>query len=101
MTDKYEVRFALEVRASSPEQAATIARDMLLDLDTGLCADVHAYEYCKPADDWFPSEDCGVWFAFGDRRPDFIYGGEIEPYRGSGVQPVESCAWARAPLSEE
>ena len=40
MTEKYEVRFAVEVRASSPEQAAVVARDMLLDPDTELCADV-------------------------------------------------------------
>jgi hypothetical protein len=28
---KFEVRFVIDVVASSPEQAATIARDMLLD----------------------------------------------------------------------
>ena len=41
MAEKFEVRFAVEVRASSPEQAAAIARDMLLDLDTELHANVH------------------------------------------------------------
>jgi hypothetical protein len=39
VNEKYEVRFAVEVRASPPEQAAVVARDMLLDPDTELCAD--------------------------------------------------------------
>ena len=40
MTEKYEARFAVEVCASSPEQVAVVARDVLLDPDTELCADV-------------------------------------------------------------
>jgi hypothetical protein len=97
MVSKFEVRFAIDVVASSPEQAATIARDMLLDLDTELHADVHEYEYHEPAEDWFPCEDHGVAVYFGDIRPAYIYGGAVKPYRGSGVQPVESVAWTRSP----
>ena len=46
---KFEVRFEVEVHASSPEQAAAIARDMMLDPDTQVHGGVHAFEYCEPA----------------------------------------------------
>jgi hypothetical protein len=66
---KYEVRFHIDVYAHSPEKAAEIARDMLLDPDTELTANVHQYEYYAPAEDWFPRENEGVWAHFGDRWP--------------------------------
>jgi hypothetical protein len=40
----YEVEFKIEVCASSPEQAARIARDMLLDPDARLACDVRRFE---------------------------------------------------------
>jgi hypothetical protein len=93
---QFEVRFTVEVRASSPEQAASIARDMLLDPDTQLHGDVHAFEYYEPAEAWFPCEDHGVSVYFGDRRSmAYIYGGNIKPYAGAGVRPVECVAWER------
>ena len=98
MTEKYEVRFAIDVRASSPEQAATIARDMVLDPDTELHADVHEYEYYEPAEDWFPCVDHGVLVYFGDIWPrHYILGGDIKKYAGSDVRPVESVAYSRSP----
>jgi hypothetical protein len=93
---KFEVRFAIEVRAETPQQAAIIARDMLLDPDTELHADAHAYEYYKPAEDWFPCEDEGVSFCFGDVGAwKQTYGGVLKPYRGPSVRPIESIPWRR------
>jgi hypothetical protein len=99
MMSKFEVRFAIDVVASSPEQAAAIARDMPLDPDTQLHANANAYEYHEPAEEWFPCGDHGVLVYFGDPRPDYIYGGDTKPCRGSGVRPVESVAWKRAALT--
>jgi hypothetical protein len=92
---KFEVRFTVEVIASSPEQAATIAHDMVLDPDAPVHADVHAFEYYEPADDWFPCEDHGVSVWFGDVR--FTYGGVIKPYAGASVRPAECIEWTREP----
>ena len=93
---KFEVRFEIDVEALSPEQAATIARDMLLDPDTWLMGNVRAYQFHEPADDWFPCEDKGVSVYFGDQWPrHYSYGGAIKPYVGPGVRPIDSIAWTR------
>ena len=77
---KFEVHFTVEAPASSPEQAAAIARDMLLDPDTWLHAEVRAFEYYEPAEDWFPCEGRGVSVYFGDiRSMAYIYGGDVKP----------------------
>jgi hypothetical protein len=95
-TMKFEVRFAIDVEAPSPEQAATLVRDMFLDPDTWLTGDVRAHEFCEEADDWFPSEDRGVSVYFGDLWPrHYIYGGVTKPYVSPGVRPVDSIAWTR------
>jgi hypothetical protein len=64
---KYAVVFEIEVDASSPERAATIARDSLLNPNVSIHADVHEYKYYGPADDWFPERDEG-WQADFDER---------------------------------
>jgi hypothetical protein len=76
---KYEVRFEIDVVASSPEQAAIAARDILLNPDTSIMANVHEYKYHKPADDWFADCDIG-WcadFRYGGVRPDQVFAFEI------------------------
>jgi hypothetical protein len=72
---RYEVRFEIDVVASSPEQAAIAARDILLNPDTSTTADIHEYKYYKPADDWFVDCDRG-WcadFRSGGVRPDLVF----------------------------
>ena len=41
-----------EVMAKTPEQAATIARDIMLDPDSEFPVDVHKIVYVEDADDW-------------------------------------------------
>jgi hypothetical protein len=74
----YTVRFEIEVRASSPKQAATIARDTMLNPDAKINVDVHAMYYHPEADDDFPVERSG-WYAHFD----------------GAVQPVIFFAWER------
>jgi hypothetical protein len=94
---KFEVRFAIEVHASSPEQAAAIARDMMLDPDTQLHGEVRAFEYYEPGEAWFPCEDSGVSVYFGDTgsMTHATYGGDAKPYAGGSVRPGHSVAWIR------
>jgi hypothetical protein len=65
---RYEVTFELDIEASSPEQAAVIARDRMLDPDETLFADIHEYAYCADADDWFPDDGHG-WQARFEKPP--------------------------------
>jgi hypothetical protein len=93
---KFEVRFLIEVRAASPEQAATIARDMLLDPDSDMHADVHPIEYYKAADDYFPVEGRGWSVYFGDSGSEArnqTYGGPKKPYKGASARPSNCVAW--------
>ena len=72
---RYEVRFEIDVDASSPEIAVRAARDMLLDPEQRILADVHEYEYCEAADDWFPNHDKG-WhadFSEGGVQPQYFF----------------------------
>jgi hypothetical protein len=58
----YEVRFHLRIPTDDPERASITARDILLNPDAVVSADVFEIEYYEPADDHFPNEDHG-WFA--------------------------------------
>jgi len=78
MMQKFEVVLELEIRAETPAQAATIARDMMLDPHQELLCDVHDYEHIKEADDWFPNHRHG-WQARFDKR--------------SGVRPADMIEW--------
>ena len=77
----YTVRFEIEVHAATPEQAATIARDMLLDPDVLTHADVFPMEYVEEADDWFPTYERGWAARFeGSVHPDYCIEWEtLEP----------------------
>lgn len=70
----YTVRFELEIEAATPKQAVTIMRDILLNPDSQVHADVFPMEYVEAAEDWFHTEKYG-WYAWfeGDVHPrDFI-----------------------------
>lgn len=74
----YTVRFEVVVRAATPKQAATIARDMMLNPDAKISVDVFQMEYVEAADDWFPVEQYG-WYAWFD----------------GSVHPKDCFAWDR------
>jgi hypothetical protein len=67
---RYEVVCSLEVYASTPEKAARVARDMMLDPESVIRVDAHLYTYNEAADDWFPNYRYG-WSAsfYGDTHP--------------------------------
>jgi hypothetical protein len=66
----YTVRFDVEVKASSPEQAATTARDILLNTDIRVIADVFPFVYIEEAEEWHHTEVRGWWVEFdGAVRP--------------------------------
>lgn len=72
---KFLVVFEIDVEAKTPEKAAVIARDVLLDPSISLLADVHEYEYNEEAWDWFANMDAG-WcadFRHGGVRPDQVF----------------------------
>lgn len=85
----YEVTFKIEVPGRTPEEAAKIARDMLLDPDTNLAADVRKLYWHEDACDWFPNEDEGMNAYFGDYH-------RRNRYRGAGPAPVETIAHTSA-----
>jgi hypothetical protein len=65
-----------------------------------LHANVHAYEYYEPAEDWLPCEDHGVAVYFGDRRPSYIYGGNIKPMRAPACSRSSSSPGRESRRSE-
>jgi hypothetical protein len=73
----YTARFEIEVQAGTPQQAATIARDIMLDPDAQISVDVHSMEYVDAADSWFPIEKQG-WYAWfdGSVRPENFFAWE-------------------------
>jgi hypothetical protein len=75
----YTVRFEIEVHAATPKQAATIARDIMLDPDAKISVDVFPMEFVEEADDWFPTEKYG-WYAWFD----------------GSVHPEDCFAWEKA-----
>lgn len=95
-TANYVVRVEVRVHASTPGEAARVARDMMLDPDTRLTANVHATYWHDEAGDLFAREDHGWWVYFGDGWPTHqILGGEIEPYDGHSVWPSKCVEWQR------
>jgi hypothetical protein len=58
--------------------AATIARDVMLNIDAKVNVDVFPMEYIEEADDWFPTHAHG-WYAYFD----------------GSVRPVDCFAWER------
>lgn len=91
MRPTFEVVCKIEVCASSPERAATTARDMMLDPHTELHVDVHPIEFLEAADDWIPNDDRGwsVWFGKPVRQLNF------KP-PDSVVQPCECIEWIKS-----
>jgi hypothetical protein len=66
------VVWEIELEAKSPEHAATIARDMMLDPDERMLLDVHPLAYHREAEDWFPDRTRGWQARFeksGEVRP--------------------------------
>jgi len=77
MKANYSVRFEVEVRAATPEQAATIARDIMLDPTAQISVDVFPMEYVEAADEWFPTEKHGWYASFdGSVHPDNCFAWE-------------------------
>lgn len=74
---KYTVEFKIEVDAATPRQAAIVARDMMLDVDTRLHVDIYPHEFIEEAQDWFPIEDHG-WYASFEKsvHPDIFFSWE-------------------------
>jgi hypothetical protein len=85
----YEVRFEIEVRAPSPEQAARIVRDMLLDPDARLACDVRPLEYIAEAEDWFPAVDHGTMVYFGDHRHGRVSADPVRPSDSVAYETVK------------
>lgn len=59
MIPTFEVVCRIEVCASTPVRAATVARDLMMDPDGELRVDVHRIEWLKEAQDYFPNEKRG------------------------------------------
>lgn len=74
----YTVRFQFEVKADNPTQAATVARDIMLDPEAKISVDVFPMEYVEAADDWFHTEKHG-WYAWfdGSVRPEECFAWEM------------------------
>jgi hypothetical protein len=85
----YEVECKIEVRASSPEQAASIARDMMLDPDSRLFFHVYPFEYVEAAGESHPTGEHGWAAYFGDWHGKRA----VDP-----VRPTDCVAWVRAKL---
>jgi len=67
MMQKFEVVLELEIKAETPEQAATIARDMMLNPDEELLFDVHPMSYDEAFDGYLPNRKVG-WQARFEKR---------------------------------
>ena len=80
MMKKFEVVLSLEIKADTPERAAVIARDMMLNADETLLMDVYPFEYIKEAEEWHPTHKWG-WQARFERRGSVRPSGMIEWYR--------------------
>lgn len=85
---RFMVEFQIEVKASSPEKAATVARDMLLDPSTDIMAEVYQRTWVEGADEWLPDPDHGWTVRFNMPRP-----GQKPP--ASPVVPTECIEWVR------
>ena len=62
----FTVRCDIEVCAETPEQAARIARDIMLDPTAKLYADVLPHEYVEEAEEWFATSDHGWSVYYGE-----------------------------------
>ena len=78
---KFEVVLELEIDAATPAQAATIARDMMLDETQLLLFDVHPFAWCEGAEEYFPDHGRG-WQARFERT---------DP-----VRPADMIEWERS-----
>lgn len=76
----------IEVCASSPEMAARIARDLMMDPTASIQMDVLPMEYVKDADDWMPDDDHGWSIWFGHRLKQAT----------NPMQPTECVEWVKA-----
>jgi hypothetical protein len=61
----YTVRFEIEINAATPLQAATIARDMMLDPDSKVHVDIFPMEWIEEAEEYHPTHKRG-WYAWFD-----------------------------------
>jgi hypothetical protein len=96
MPKNYQVVLELEVMAKTPEQAATIARDIMLDPDSEFAVDVHKIVYVADADDWMPDTDHGWQERFGGIFHEHFPGGLVRITRKYSVTPTQSIGWERA-----
>jgi hypothetical protein len=90
MPKNYEVVVKLEVMAKTPEQAATIARDIMLDPDSEFHADVHKIIFCEEAWDSFPDHSRGWQVSFGGTYHEWQPNGMVRVTRKYSVTPLES-----------
>jgi hypothetical protein len=95
MPKNYQVVVELEVMAKTPEQAATIARDIMLNPDSDFRADVHKIVYVEDADDWMPDHDEGWQMSFGGVYYEHFPNGLTRVTRKYSVTPTMSIAWRR------
>lgn len=96
MPKNYEVVVKLEVMAKTPEQAATIARDIMLDSDFEFPVDVHKIVYVEDADDWMPDHDEGVQVRFGGIYHEHFPGGLTRITRKYSVTPLDVVLWGHS-----
>lgn len=94
MRSIFKVVCEIEVRASSPEIAVIVARDMMLDPGAKLYVDVLPFEYVKEAEDWFATDDHGWAFSFNtDYGPPATCRKPTSP-----TEPSDCIPWSSAPL---
>ncbi len=74
MRTVFKVVYEMEVSASTPQIAARVVRDMLLDPGQDCLVDVLPMEYVEGPDDWFPVSERGWQIRFeGDNPFDQTY----------------------------
>jgi hypothetical protein len=104
MPKNYQVVLELEVMAKTPDQAATIARDIMLDPDSEFAVDVHKIVWCEEAWDSFPDHDTGTQCRFGGIYHEHFPNNPGDPpgalrvrvTRKYSVRPTDSVGWKKA-----
>lgn len=66
---RFKVVYEMEISASTPEIAAMVVRDMMLDPTQSCHVDVFPTEYVEGPDDWFPVSERGWQVRFDGDSP--------------------------------